>query len=165
MPATYEPIATLTGNSSATSLTFSSIPQTYTDLVIVCNSGSVGAANIQLQFNGDTGGNYSATILYGIGSGAPATGRYTNLTECYIGPGAASLPNSITTTAIGNIMNYSNTTTNKTVISNYGNSAIEDTSFISLWRNTAAITSIRLFSYSSAYLSGSTFTMYGIKAA
>lgn len=164
MALTYEPIAVLTGNGSATSLTFSSIPSTYTDLIIIANSGTVAAGNIQIQFNGDTGSNYSATILYGTGSSI-ASGRYTNLTECYMGAGAVSSPTTLTTTAIAHINNYSNSTTYKTVISRYGNAAGENNSFVSLWRNTAAITSIRLFSYSSAYLSGSTFSLFGIKAA
>lgn len=165
MPTTYEPIATQTGNSSAISLTFSSIPQTYTDLVIVANSGTVSAGNIQLQFNGDTGSNYTANILYATGSGSGASGRYENLTQAYMGAGAISSPTTITTLATANIMNYTNTTTFKSVISRYGNAAGELNSFVSLWRNTAAITSIVLSSYSSAYLTGSTFTLYGIKAA
>jgi hypothetical protein len=164
MPSTYEPIETKTGNGSATSLTFTTIPQTYTDLIIVANSGTVGAGNIQLQFNGDTGSNYTANIFYGNGSIAGA-GRYANLTECYMGAGAISSPTTLTTIAIGNIMNYSNTTTFKSIISRYGNAAGEVNSFVSMWRNTAAINSITLFSYSSAYLTGSTFTLYGIKAA
>jgi hypothetical protein len=162
--STYTPLATQTGNGSATSLTFTSIPSTYTDLIIIANSGTVAAGNIQIQFNGDTGSNYSATLLYGTGSTA-ASARYTNLTEGYMGGGAASSPTTLTTTAIAHINNYSNSTTYKTVISRYGNAAAETNSFVSLWRSTAAITSIRLFSYSSAYLTGSTFTLYGIAAA
>jgi len=62
--ATYEPIATTTVSGSSTStVTFSSISGTYTDLVIIGNLGSQTTnAFPYLQFNGDTGSNYSASM-------------------------------------------------------------------------------------------------------
>ena len=64
MPNTYEPIATNTLGSAASSVTFSSIPSTYTDLIVVMNyANSTGLADVFFRFNGDTGSNYSDTIL------------------------------------------------------------------------------------------------------
>jgi hypothetical protein len=66
------------------------------------------------------------------------------------------------------IMNYSNATTNKTVIArqNTGGSASGAAAHVGLWRNTAAITAITIICYNGInFVSGSTFTLYGIKAA
>jgi hypothetical protein len=164
MPATYEPIATNTLGSAVTTLTFSSIPSTYTDLIIVANLGASGAANVQIQYNGDTATNYSAGIMYTTGATAGA-GPYANLSFTYGLNGAAALPLTISSSGIININNYSNTTTWKNALCRYGNSNQESTCFVGTWRNTAAINSITLSSYSSSYLTGSSFTLYGIKAA
>ena len=82
--ATYTPIATQTTSGSTGAVTFSSIPQTYTDLVVVINTSLSGLCNSLLQFNGDTGSNYSGTVIGGSGS-APITGRGSNLTFSYLG--------------------------------------------------------------------------------
>jgi hypothetical protein len=77
MPAgnTYEAIATQTLGSAAASVTFSSIPSTYTDLVLVCNfeTSSNAIAGVYIQFNGDTSTNYSSTNLIGNGSTAESS--------------------------------------------------------------------------------------------
>ena len=76
MPATYDKIATYTLPSATSSYTFTSIPSTYTDLVLVVSArmtGGGGASAIQLQFNGDTGSNYSITTLNGDGSSATSS--------------------------------------------------------------------------------------------
>jgi hypothetical protein len=166
MPTTYDPIATNTLSSPATTLTFSSIPQTYTDLILVCNLGQVAAANVALQFNGDTGANYDSTIGYGLGTTGIASGAYTNLNGAYGLNGAGQLPNSIIASGWINIFSYSSTAVYKSMLSRYANNDLpEITNFTSTWRNTAAITSMTVYSYSGNYLAGSSFTLYGIKAA
>jgi hypothetical protein len=89
MPAgnTYEAIATQTLGSAAASVTFSSIPGTYTDLVlVVAGTLTTGTENIVMQFNGDTGSNYSVTSLLGDGSTASSF-RSSNINKrwslCY----------------------------------------------------------------------------------
>jgi len=165
MPATYEPIATTTvSGSSTTSVTFSSISSAYTDIIVIFNGGGTNPSNIQMQLNSDTGTNYSTTSMYGTGTTATSA-RYTNLNLMYSAGVAAALPTTLSAMGIMSIMNYSNTTTNKTILSRYSNASAETTTNVSLWRNTAAIHTIRLFSYSQAFLDGSTFTLYGIKAA
>jgi len=161
--ATYQPIATTTISGTSTiTYTFSSIPQTYTDLLLVIN-GTSGGTNVDfpIRFNGDTGSNYSRTYLYASGSSA-ITGRNSNDTSMGL-PNLDSNPG----VSVSNIFNYSNTTTYKTAIgrtsggANYGVSAITG-----LWRNTAAITSITIFGAGgNAYGNGTTLTLYGIKAA
>ena len=166
MPATYEPIATNTLSSPAVTLTFSSIPQTYTDLILVCNLGQVAPANVALQFNGDTGANYDSMIAYASGTGAPASGNYDNLSFAYGLNGAGQLPSTIVASGWFEIFSYSSTAVRKTLLTRYANNALaEITNFSSTWRNTAAINAIRVFSYSGDFLAGSSFTLYGIKAA
>jgi hypothetical protein len=160
MPTTYEPIATTTLGSAQSSVTFSSISGTYTDLVLIV-SGTVSTANNpSLQFNSDTGSNYSWTYLSGNGSSA-ASGRSSNTTSILTGGfGTSTIAN-----AIYQIQNYSNTTTNKTVINRHNRSDDSVTAWVGLWRNTAAITSLVLGAGGGNWNTGSTFTLYGIKAA
>ena len=61
-------------------------------------------------------------------------------------------------------MNYSNTTTNKTVILRNNYPAVATWAVVGLWQNTAAINEISLYPEVASWLSGSTFTLYGIKA-
>jgi hypothetical protein len=162
MPATYEPIATTTvSGTSTTNVGFSSIPQTYTDLVLIYN-GSVNYTNTYyvMYYNGDsTLTNYSNT---GIGGFNTSVTSYTN-GYIYLGfSGSASVP----VNCIANIQNYTNTTTFKTGLMRFNNTNNETSAGVGLWRNTAAINSINIYSYyGGAFNSGSTFTLYGIKAA
>jgi hypothetical protein len=161
MSRTYEPIQTQTVGTATPSVTFSSIPQTYTDLVCVVSAKAASAAyDLYLQFNGDTGNNYSWTALSGTGSSA-VSNRNSN------GP-AIQMDNygSVRTTDFGvnisHIMNYSNSTTYKTVLARANAAASGVDINVGLWRNTAAVTSITL--YINSFAVGSTFTLYGIKA-
>jgi hypothetical protein len=164
MPATYEPIATTTTSGSASSVTFSSITGTYTDLVIVVNAGGSTNADLHIQFNADTGSNYSRTVLSGSGSAA-SSGRQSSVT--YIRVDNLGYLNTTfpAFNAIINVMNYSNTTTNKTVVSRTNNASTGVDASVGLWRSTAAITSVVLFPDTGTLTNGSTFTLYGIKAA
>jgi len=164
MPSTYEPIATTTLGSNQTSVSFTSIPSTYTDIVIITNvSGNDGA--ICIRFNNDTGSNYSNINVRGNGTTATSI-RSTNAT--YInGTSNLSVTAGSLQTAIWNIQNYSNTTTNKTIVFRDGMSTHITGATAGLWRNTAAINRIDLSPEfgSQVFYTGSTFTLYGIKAA
>jgi hypothetical protein len=164
MPATYDKIATATANGSQSTITFSSIPATYTDLRLIISakdsSGTTyGAAS--LIFNGDNTSNYSFTNLYGDGSTAGSSRGTSETSGNILINGGTASSFGITTV---DIFNYANATTYKTFISR-GN-AVQ--SFINarvgLWRKTPeAMNSIAIVS--TTYASGSTFTLYGIKAA
>jgi hypothetical protein len=159
MPSTYTPIATTTLGSAASSVTFSSISGSYTDLILVANyTGSVSDQFLNIQFNSDSGSNYSNTNLFGDGSSATSN-RNSSATSV-----RAAFYGSAQSNAILNIMNYSNTTTNKTVVSRDNTNTFVVTR-VNLWRNTSAITSLVLAMSSGNIASGSTFTLYGIKAA
>jgi hypothetical protein len=164
MPSTYTTIATQTLGSAAATVTFSSIPSTYTDLVLIITpQSSSGTASVDIQLNGDTGTNYSLTYLYGTGSSA-ASGRDSN--TAIAGGGSAVATANIFLTNTVQIQNYSNTTTNKTLLMRTGNTDGNVLTAVSIWRNTAAITSISLkLATAVNFTTGSTFTLYGIKAA
>jgi len=166
MPAgnTYESIATQTLGSSTGSVTFSSIPSTYTDLVLVINATTNTGANTWIRCNGDTGANYSYIVMSGTGSAARASkdiNKSEGLLIDYYGNPSSTPPN----TTIVQFNNYSNTTTFKTVISraNRADSGVD--AVVSLWRNTGAINSLTLRFTTATYSIGSTFSLYGIKAA
>jgi hypothetical protein len=159
--ATYAKIATTTLASTATEYTFTSIPSTYTDLVLVVAGQSASAGSSALRVgNGsiDTGSNYSYTNLKGNGTTATSA-RASSITLGYIG----EIYSSQTVTII-NIMDYSNTTTFKTFLSRSNNAGNAVSTWVSLWRSTAAINQVRFLSGDTMQI-GTTLTLYGIEDA
>lgn len=166
MPATYEPIATQTLGSAAATVTLSSIPSTYTDLVLVISArmtGGGGASAIQAQFNSDTASNYSFTLINGDGSSATSA-RASSQTQAAVG--LATDTANEWATSIVQVMNYGNTTTYKTVLARAGIASDRVRTLVSLWRSTSAVNRIDLINNgATTFVVGSTFTLYGIKAA
>lgn len=159
MPTTYEPIATTTLSSAQTSVTFSSISGSFTDLVLVW-AGTSGGNDIRLRFNSDTGTNYSYTRIFGDGS-AVYSDRDTNQTNAPATLGGMTNGNSIVY-----LNNYSNTTTFKTAMARANNTQGGYVGvWFNLWRSTSAITTITALVLAGTISSGTTFTLYGIKAA
>lgn len=163
MPVTYEPISTQTLGSAQASVTFSSIPSTYTDLFLVFQVQNTGSAQrIDLRFNSDSGTNYSVTRIYGNGTTA-SSDRFSSasgIDVAYVGTSGWCI-------ATHSIMNYSNTTTYKSLVGRWnseGNSNYA-TGVAGLWRSISAITTIDLIPNGVNFASGSKFTLYGIKAA
>lgn len=160
---TYVALDKVTVGTATPSVTFSSIPATYTDLYIVIEAKNLtGNSDVLMRFNSDSGSNYSATILTGDGSTA---GSYRRTSSTSVILNYFDFLNSTTATQFNvNIQNYSNATTNKTALvrANRANQATE--AVVGLWRNTAAITQINLTTSSSSFAAGSTFSLYGIKS-
>tara|TARA_R110000868_G_scaffold400297_1_gene674583 strand:- start:182 stop:676 length:495 start_codon:yes stop_codon:yes gene_type:complete len=159
---TYEPISSTTLGSSQTNLTFSSIPGTYTDLIIIYQAkSSTTGFDAYMRFNADAGANYSATYASGNGS-AGESGRQANNTGILLDNYGAVFTTAFNMTRI-NVMNYANTTTYKTALMRSDYAASGTDMIVGMWRNTAAITSITIVG--SSFATGSTFTLYGITAA
>ena len=155
---TYTPIARTVLSTTTTSLTFSSISGSYTDLILVMSASEASNA-FNIRFNSDSSSNYSRTRLLGDGSTA-TSGRTANTTDIpinYLGG-----TNNFSTTLV-HFMNYSNTTTYKTILSRSGSADTGTGVQAALWRSTSAITSMTIFS--DGLIAGSTFTLYGIAAA
>jgi hypothetical protein len=165
--STYTPIATTTFGSATNSYTFTSISGGYTDLLLVASNitNASSTNSLFLRFNGDSGTNYSSTFMEGTGTLARAFGlanRNVVDTGYYVGL-STSNPGQINFS----IMNYSNATTYKTVLSRFqqaSGAAPGTAATISLWRNTAAITSVEVRCDVNLGI-GTTLTLYGLKAA
>lgn len=160
MAGTYEAIATQTLGSSAATVTFSSIPSNYTDLILIATGKPTGAASMYMRFNSDTGNNYSYTMIYGNSAGSVAGYRLANIGVITYAVWRTTNPQY----AIVQIQNYSNTTTNKTCLMRSYDDDWTVRANSGLWRSTSAINRIDLISDSS-YDTGCIFTLYGIKAA
>ena len=160
MTATYEKIATTTLGSATNSVSFTSISGSYTDLVLVVNGAQSSANSCGIRFNSDSGSNYSSTRLGGDG-GSALSNLFTNNNMAY-----TFIQYTSQNATIFNIMNYSNTTTYKTVLSRFNNAANFVAAYVALWRSTAAITSLSVQDVDGTtnFAIGCTFTLYGIKA-
>lgn len=168
MTATYEPIATNTiSGSAAGTVTFSNIPSTYTDLVLVAKYLGSSADGFYTQMNGDTGNNYSRTVVFGRTSGTGSS-QLTNYSAGIIaGPQSGYFSGTEPAVVIFEYMNYKNTNVFKTILGRCGLQNNEVQAFAGTWRSLDAITSITISGTGSkthVMAIGSMFTLYGIKA-
>jgi hypothetical protein len=159
----YESIATVTGNGSATSLSFTSISSAYKHLQIRGIAAGVNNTFADITFNSDTGSNYASHDIYGDGAaaGVEASATRANIPTTAL-PNVANIFNGL----VVDILDYANTNKYKTARILQG----RDTNgggviyFMSgLWQNTNAITSITITSRSGAIATYSSFALYGIK--
>jgi hypothetical protein len=147
---TYTALANITLGSSASSVTFSSIPATYRDLVLVAwaKRTSGGYGDMKLELNGSTS-DMSRVYVYNTSSGS-GTGNDLGFT------GTDGILN------IVNFMDYSATDKHKTMLVRWN----LPTDFVSMtanrWAQTAAITSIKFTDPASTFTAGTTFALYGI---
>lgn len=160
----FESIATVTvGAGGSSTVEFTSIPSTYTHLQIRQITSNTTDGDIYMQFNNDTGSNYTRHFLYGNGTNAVAGNDLSTQSGGY------------TTTTSGNfggqiidILDYANTNKYKTsrMLTGFDNNG---SGFIVLysgsWRNTAAVSSIKLLVTSGNFRQYSSFALYGIKGA
>ena len=155
----FESIQTVTvGAGGSNSITFSSIPSTYSHLQlrIVANSGGD-----RLQFNSDTGSNYARHYSLGNGSTASAGG---SINQTYAAVGDYTTTASFFPGTIIDILDYSNTNKYKTIRSFTGfdnNTQVEAFQFGAHWRSNSAISSITITGGTMAQYSS--FALYGIK--
>lgn len=166
---TYEMIATHLISSSTNSYTFSNIPSTYDDLIIV---GANLSSNLQQtmygRFNGDTGSNYNrawqaATNGYGINQSAAVV--FNNSAGILVGPTNLGLSSAQSAGFILEINQYANTSYPKVSICKFFQAQQISEMNTSMWNNTSAITSIQLYLTSNANINSARFTIYGVKKA
>lgn len=182
-PGSYESIATVdVGAGGSSTITFSSIPQTYTHLQIrmICKDSNGGsytqaissAAPMYVRFNSDSGGNYASHQILGNGSAVTAYGP-TSITAFYVGgtfSNSNAGTNNMFAAAIIDILDYANTSKYKTgrVLSGFAQNAAAGAnsagaSFGSgLWMSTSAITSISLGAPANTFVQYSQAALYGI---
>lgn len=165
MTATYDAIARTTLSSSTASVTFSSIPSTFTDLVVIVNCFIVTTGNpLYIRFNGTSSG-YSWTHMFGNGTNV-ISNRAANASFLYMGEIATLSTPSLHQL---DIMNYSSNN-RKMVLGRYSNNrstAGLAQAIVGYWQNTAAISSIEIGTFQSGFnmATGTTLTVYGIRRA
>jgi hypothetical protein len=165
MPSTYTPIATYTVPTAQNSYTFTSIPSTYTDLVMIVRGSFTAEDYPVFQFNGDTASNYSDLIFRSQGASSPAAAG-SSANRAFTSPssfgGAASQQFMFEI----NFMEYSDTSSYNTCLARWNNGNREISTTVGLWRSTAVINAIRIYGLTGqTWEVGSMFTLYGIKAA
>lgn len=165
MSITYDSIATQTLGTAAATITFSSIPSTYTDLRLTITALQGSGNNIALRFNSDSSTNYSRVRLIGSGSAASSTSA-TSDTE--IDLNRTGLSSSAPSLYNVDLFSYAGSTSKTLLVSanEDRNGSGSVMSVVGLWRSTSAITSILITSLSADTMGvGTTATLYGIKNA
>ena len=171
MPVTWTKIASTTTTGSANYITFNSIPNTYTDLVLMGRTGSTGNSggySQKILFNGGATANYGVQAFFATGS------ALNPVNDLGIGNWYLDYANVTNTTLQNTVMcyifNYANTSMFKSglgrngrgLASGSGSELIHNT-----WESTSAISSIeiRIFPTSENWKNGSVMSLYGITRA
>ena len=172
---TYEHIVTTTLGANTSTVDFTSITSSYTDLVLTAHAKSVNGstAGQSIRLNGDaTSGNYFVVVYSQYGSTSTSSLTASNLgssrTEGYIAWDAAANTDGMNWMAVVHLNSYSDTSKRKTILSRVGSNAgsgnFNSTEKIhTAWNSTAAINRITLVN-GELYAAGSVFSLHGIKA-
>lgn len=171
MATTFVKIASVTvGAGGVSSVEFTSIPQTYTDLKIVLSARSSAENEYYITFNSNTA-NYASRYIYGNGTSAFSGANPFGTSFAFVG----SVNKSTTTANVFNnaeiyIPNYASANFKSfSADTAQENNATEAYNWLTagLWSNTSAITSVQidLQNAPSNFTQYSTFTLYGIKSS
>lgn len=159
----YKSIMSIVLGSTASTVTFNNIPQTYSDIILVANFGrSAADTGSWFRVNNDSGTNYCTTNISGTGTSA-ISGKDFSVN---VGRYFRSLSNQTTNNSIiMDFMNYANPNIYKTILTRGGTSAGTGSGTeanVNVWRSTSPITSISLITSTGTYSSGSVFNLYGL---
>jgi hypothetical protein len=167
----FQSIATVTVGSAVPNIEFTSIPATYTHLQVrltAQNDQGVTNTGMLIQFNSDTGNNYSWHRVFGNGAIVQSTNTTSTSSMRIDRIAAYSSANSIFGVCVCDILEYANTNIYKT-IRNIGGSDNNGSGVVALnsgnWRSTSAITSIKFVPADGGNFNQySSFALYGVKA-
>ena len=158
---TYIPIATTTLASSASSVTFGSIPATYRDLRIIFNGKISGDFDTPIRINSDSAGNYYT--VYMSGNGSSATSGFNNaITGFNLGLRNVTIASTDNTVSLVDFFDYSATDKHKTILKRVNSASKQTYAEAVRWASTAAITTITMSVSGGTFATGSTFSLYGI---
>lgn len=156
---TYTALSTITLSSSASSVTFSSIPATYRDLVLVSQAKTTGTTNTVLfRFNSDSGSNYSNVYMGGSGS----TTNSGAFTDTSISLGVVDVTSMSQNTM--QVNDYSATDKHKAALIRTDIAGWGTRAGAGRWASTAAITTVQVSCLGASFAVGSTFSLFGIEA-
>ncbi len=148
-------LATITLQAATPSVTFSSIPNTYRDLILTIDGSLSGT--VRLRFNGDEGSNYSFVSAAGNNNNAPYS---VSGTTTFINPSPDFGVNTQFDTRF-QIIDYSATDKHKTVLARHGMSAQSPNMVAARWANTNAIITVEVSTATNSYAAGTIFCLYG----
>jgi hypothetical protein len=164
---TYTPLATVTVGIATLTVTFSNIPSTYKDLILVSSLACTATGDTaRLRFNGDTGSNYNWVFINGTGSVASSSSQSNqNILNFSASVGLPTVVGKYNN--ILQIMDYSATDKHKTIVSRTNQN--EDTfpgttALAGRWASTSAITSMSIFPSTFNLIAGSRLDLYGVIA-
>jgi len=174
----YDPAATfliqrITATGSESTMTFSSIPQTYKHIQVRAITSSTNTSPVTvsgnfIRLNGDSGANYAYHNLFGETTTANATAATASSFGPYIYSQVIQSTSGYFGAFILDVLDYTNTSKNKTLRVFAGGDTNTSGSYkgvaqlgSGLWLNTAAITSLSIVSNAGSFASGSTFALYG----
>lgn len=163
--AKYTALANITLSSTASTVTFGSIPNTYRDLKLVIQTSTSSAlAYVMARLNGDTGTNYGYMVAQEY-NGSASSNTYASATGLQLnGDGRSSTGKTAMVTA--DIFDYAQTDKHKSALSRSAmvGSTYPGTAMVATrWYSTVAVTSVTLFTDTGSFEAGSTFTLYGVK--
>jgi hypothetical protein len=158
----YIPIASQTLTAAVATVTFSAIPASYGDLVLVIvATGTSSGAEGRLRFNSDSTSNYEyVQILGSTTSASSAAGGLENSARICSFILDTSLPAQINT----RIMDYKATDKHTVLMSRAGRTTMANEAMAARWPQTTAVTQIEVFPTAGNWAAGSTFALYGIEA-
>ena len=156
---TYTALANITLGSSASSVSFSSIPASFRDLVLVINADGTSQTELYVRMNGDTASTYTAIRMQGSGSVA-ASATYSGTGGMRLN-GNGDIMTDFSFNAVIQLLDYSATDKHKLLLSRTSSSGGVDAN-AGRWPSTSAITSVRAYPNVGSFDVGSTFALYGI---
>jgi hypothetical protein len=157
---TYQPLATVTLGSSAASVTFSSIPATYRDLILVLAPTSTVQTEVFLELNGDTN-NASYPRVRATGSGSSTfSGAENNRKITFFADVIPTTPS----THIVQFLDANATDKHKTYLTRSSRAGAGVDMLAHRFTSTSVISSMKLVTESGSFATGSMFSLYGIVA-
>jgi hypothetical protein len=158
----YIPISSQTLASSASSVTFSSIPGIYRDLVLVANYTISSSANVLMRVNSDTGANYFYAGVWSNGGSVSNSGSGGSSVQIVLDIAGSTQANQRQQATI-QIIDYSQTNKHKGMLIRKDDPTTRGTLMMSgRWGITSALTSVTF--YNATFVAGSTFSLYGVLA-
>jgi hypothetical protein len=157
---TYTPLATITLGSAVSSVTFSSIPATYRDLLIVFFGTGSTTLQGRIRLNSDSGSNYHYVRMSGSGSAISSVSAASQTFGFLSGIAQATTTGRLQMNL--NIMDYSATDKHTTIISRADQAGNGTEAFVNRWANTSAVTSVQILTSTGNWAIGTTAALYGI---
>lgn len=159
---TYTPLANITLSSSATTVSFSSINQSYKDIILIANFRPDYSSLVGIRINGDTSSSYRYVNMSNTISPSYNSSTATS-SKIYINSNTNLSP-STKVSLITNFMDYTSTDKFKHIICRMNNYEATIVSSAGRWNSTSSMTSFSIDTDGGTFASGSSFSIFGVIA-